>query len=175
MRSLVVRCSLFVELFSCCLAFFGCEEKCGSRHRAGTSMTSTYIFVDRSDAKLEYAYVIGRNGVFAQVCVFPGHTNRGFFFLERLPGRMAKEVIRWQEQAAEIKPPFLPGGPWFSRTRVPSSSEQPASTEYFANANSVLRNWLIELRTEVTKEEHSVARPPDWVSEDTRIRAWLGM
>ena len=79
---------------------------------------TAFVFVDRSDPEFEYAYVVSTKGVIAQVSVFPGYTNRQLFAVPHLPEPLAAGAKRWEQVPGEIRPPFIPGGPWFSRTAL---------------------------------------------------------
>jgi hypothetical protein len=134
-----------------------------------------YMFVDRSDAKLEFVYVIGADGIFARSIEFPGYSKSQFFFRAHLPDRVAGEALRWEGHDGEIKPPFIPDGPWFSKLSIPASPDEPAKEVYFKDENQALRKWLLDLRGELINANNAVTQPPDWVSSDPRIQARLGL
>ena len=139
------------------------------------SAHDVYIFVDRSDAQLEYAYVIGQKGVFAQVSTFPGYDDRRFYLSLGISEQSQNIAKEWEKRTGEITPPFMPGGPWFSRTAICTNSTQPGETSYFKDTNIALRKWLVSLRGEVVAEKYRVEKPPEWVTADQRITNRLGM
>jgi len=148
-----------------CFILSGCTE--GESQQIGD--VEAVVFTDRSDPVLEYTYVIGNKGTFAQVCVFPGYSDRKFFFRPALAGEVLEEMPKWRQQAGEIKPPFVPGGPWFFRITVPRASSQPEKEDYFKDTNADLRKWLAGLRSQVVHDEYRIDAPPDWVTSDGRI------
>jgi hypothetical protein len=152
-----------------------CTDKHGANAGNDMNKETAFIFVDRSHAHFEHAYVVSTMGIFAQVSVFPGHTDRKLFLLPRLPESLATEAKQWEQLPGEIKPPFIPDGPWFSRTAVVGESKEPPTTDYFKDSNEGLHKWLLELREVVVKEEYRVAEPPQWIAENNQITSRLGM
>ena len=187
------RTSTVVVLVLCVVALSSCEssktddsdkaklsEEGAIRAPKGGSSTrpvneTAFVFVDRSDPEFEYAYVVSTKGVIAQVSVFPGYTNRQLFAVPHLPEPLAAGAKRWEQVPGEIRPPFIPGGPWFSRTAILLDAETPAETEYFKDSNEGLRKWLRDLRKAVVKEDCRLAELPRWIAENSQMTRRLGM
>lgn len=169
-----VRAFGLAGLLLCVLAP-GCDRGAGTGGVAGSGATDVFVFVDRSHFELEHDFVLASQGIFAQVSVFPGYGNRQFYFCREVSARVRNEAENWKQHAGEITPPFIPGGPWFSRTDVTSSSRQSATTVYFRNENADLRRWLSDLKGEIVRDENRVEKPPEWVSGDERIKERLGL
>jgi hypothetical protein len=134
-----------------------------------------FVFTDRNDPEIEYTYAISSTGVFAQSCIFPGHTNRRFFLRPALAGKALDELSKWQQRPTQVQPPFVPEAGQLFRISIPSDFSEPVKTDYFEDNNIDLQKWLAGLRSQVVRDEYRINVPPDWVTSDSRIRYWLGM
>lgn len=162
-------------LLSVWLVPVSCADKKGTGNGDNVNKARVFVFVDRSDADWEHTYIVGEKGIFAQISLFPGYTNRRFFFQPHPAEKLTTEARQWEQLPGEIKPPFAPDGPWFSRTAVFLDTEEATDTDYFRDSNTGIRKWLTELRNAIVKDEYRVAEPPRWVVEDKRIKSRLGM
>jgi hypothetical protein len=172
----VLLFSPIIAALVACVVGAGCNGQNAQGKKDGRSnITTAYVFLDRSDAKLEYAYVIGPQGVFAQVSDFPGYANRKFFLSAQLPGRLTEEAHKWQQESGELKPPLIPDGPLFSMTAIPPDRSKDGETSYFKDSNADIRKWLTALRSDIITDEHRVTEVPGWVADDARIKTRLGM
>jgi hypothetical protein len=147
----------------------------GSNGQPAPSKTfsTVHVFHDRSDARLEWVFIIRGKEVVAQRHVFPGYSDRTVFHLEVAPSDTLEAVKKYCSLPGDTKPPFVPEGPWYARDDVRLDRDEQRITEFFANTNKGLSWMLRKLRTEVLKVGPA-SKLPAWIQDSSELMDQLG-
>ena len=137
-------------------------------------MSYDYVFCDRRDSVLERLFVFRDGEVFSQVAEFPGYRNRTYFHTNKLPLELQRQATEWTHRKAELEPPLMPSGPWFSMLHVPRTAPELAKYRYFKNDNKDLQEFFKKMRECVITKENQVSSLPEWVTGNKEIKRWLG-
>jgi hypothetical protein len=140
---------------------------------AGTG--HVHVFHDRRDARYEWVFILRGQGVVAERHVFPGYADATAFRLDTLPTQLLARVLQFASKPGDVRSPFPPHGPWFSRTDVPTTpGTAPPATEFFASDNKDLLAMFSDLQAEALRSGKSVSELPEWVRANADLRKHLG-
>lgn len=132
------------------------------------------LFVDRSDADLETAFVFYQECVFVQVAEFPGYGNRKWYLIRTIPAEIKEQQSKWADHNGDVKPPFLPGGLWYSKTLI-FEGNQNADIVWFSNNNQDFERFVSDLKHAFVKKNKIVDELPLWVQKSKTLKDLLGM
>jgi hypothetical protein len=142
----------------------------GSTTRGQDMNTDTYLFIDRTDPKDEYAFVLRGDAVFLQVAVFPGYSDRRWYAVDKV---QIKDREEWLKRPGDKQPPFPPPGPLLTRLQLGPKDE--GKRAYFSERNAKLQEWLASLKKTIAVETARTQKLPAWVDSDQRLKKLLGM
>jgi hypothetical protein len=136
---------------------------------------AVYLFHDRHDAVLEHLFAFRDEEAVVQVAVFPDYAEPRWYHCQKLPPELLQRVRTWAARPGDIKPPFEPHGPWFSRITYTPDRTRERGEGWFRNDNREVERWFATLRQALVREEYRVEALPLWVKEDEQVRKHFGL
>jgi hypothetical protein len=155
-----------------CVPLLGCGARTGQEP---WSTETIYVFSDRQDARLEHKYFFRYRASFAQVCVFPGYTERQWYACPAVPDEWMEHIRASATRPGDLSPPFEPHGPYYSRISLKPDSTEERGEAWFRDDNRKVQVWFGTLRESFVQDAYRTNKLPDWLERNEQARKHLGM
>lgn len=137
---------------------------------SGQDAGQIWNFTDKGNNPFDTDFFVCGHAVFANKVRFPRPVNQAgeWFYCPTLPKGLWQQLRQAQDVATETRPPFNLGDnePAYYRIRFTSDKEYWAA---FLPHNDFMRQFLLDLRNAVLKDEYRTRDMPTWIKDDARI------
>ncbi len=134
---------------------------------AQVSSNERICFVDRSDADLEFIYIIRGKQLFVQQAVFPGHTEQRWFFHAQLSDETSSLLAKWHARAGDKPSKSVPDSRWYIRLTITDQGKEKMAL--FHDDNDAATSFFSYLKRRFTKKDSATSELPNWIKNEKRL------